>query len=142
MIPDTRKSILWINSRYGFIFGLLWYFIGKCNRYYYKKGQLFYYKMRQKFITKCVRLFNTKWSSFITNCESNLKIHRFCYKIQQLLQILTFIRKCIGTWTRYEAITTSNSQNLISLCSLSLGPSSLKGRCTSVALHGQKLQKP
>ena len=51
-------------------------------------GQLFNYKMRRKFIIKCIRLFITKFNSFvaklitkcvdfITNCDSYHKMRRY-----------------------------------------------------------------
>ena len=57
--------------------------------------QLFYYKMRKKFITKCIRVFITKFNSFITKCDIITKRNNFItkcdsyYKMQGLLKIAT-----------------------------------------------------
>ena len=69
MMLDTRKPNFGIYGR-GFIFGSLWHFITKCERYHCKMRQLFYYKMRQKCITECIRLFITKCNSFMTKFDN------------------------------------------------------------------------
>ena len=57
--------------------------------------QLVYRKMRQMLITKC--------DKFITNCSSYCKMRWFYYKIQQFLQIATFITNCVGRiWDKKE----------------------------------------
>ena len=63
MALDTKKTFR-VNSGYGFIFRLLWHFITKRDRYYYKTWQLFHWKMRQKFIPKCVSFFYHKMRQF------------------------------------------------------------------------------
>ena len=60
--------ILGVNRGYGFIFGSLWHFITKFDRYY-KMRQLFYGKMWQKFITKFASFFITKYDCYITKCD-------------------------------------------------------------------------
>ena len=75
---SKNRYFFWrANSGYGFIFGSLWHFVTKCDRYYFK--------MRQKFLTKCVRYFITKSDSSITKYDSYKK--GSCYKMQRLLQI-------------------------------------------------------
>ena len=62
-----RSLMLGVKSGYSFIFDLLWHFVTKCDRYYYKMRQPFYHKMRQKFIKKCVRFFIDKMRQLLQN---------------------------------------------------------------------------
>ena len=59
--------------------------------------QLFYYKMRKKFITKCIRVFITKFNSFITKCDIYYKTQQFYYKMRQLLQNARSSKNCDST---------------------------------------------
>ena len=52
-----------INNDYVFIFGLLWHFITKCDRYYYKIPHLFYYKMQHLYYEMQQLLQNSKCAS-------------------------------------------------------------------------------
>ena len=71
--------ILTVNSVY-FVFGLLLYFIIKCDRYYYRMWQLVYHKMRQMLIYK-MRPFYYKLSQSLQNALI-------------LLQIVTVLANC------------------------------------------------
>ena len=59
--------------------------------------QLFYYKLRQSSSqnASCFLLENV---AILLVCDSFYKMRRFCYKTQQLLQIATFITKCVGVF--------------------------------------------
>ena len=87
-------ALAWYYAR-GFIFGSLWQFITKCDRYYYKIRQLFYYKMRHVFYQK-MRQFYHKMrqllqittillqnATFITNCDSAVSFKSFDFKSKQ-----------------------------------------------------------
>ena len=83
-----------------FIFdSLIWQFITKYDRCYYKMRQLSYYKMRQKFITICVRFLLQKATvllqnaTIITNCDST--VGDLWWKKKYLSNTCTSM-KCLG----------------------------------------------
>ena len=90
MVIHTKRSFLGVNSGYRLIFGSLWHFITKCDRYHYKMQQLYYYKMRQNFVTKCIRFFISK--------SDSSQIRQLLQNASILLQNATFITKgVVGT---------------------------------------------
>ena len=54
--------------------------------------------MGDKSVTNCVRLFIIKYDCFIKNYDSYYKMRLFSCKMRQLLQIASFITKCVGTY--------------------------------------------
>ena len=88
--------ILGVNSGYCFIFGLLWHFITKCDRYYFKTRELSYYKLPKNVLQNAPGFFLqsatilaqsatviTNSFDFFTKCDRCYKIWRFNYKMHQ-----------------------------------------------------------
>ena len=75
MVLDTRKSILWVNSGFGFIFCSLWYF------------------------TKCDSYFITKWDKRLTQNASGCLLQNATV----LLQIATVITKAVDFITKCDS---------------------------------------
>ena len=71
---QTQENlILRINSSFDFIFGSLWYFITKCDSYFFTKfDKCLLQNVSGFFITKC--------NSFMTIYYNCYKMHRFYYK--------------------------------------------------------------
>ena len=88
-----------------FIFGLLWTFITKWNKYCYKMRQLFHHKMQQKFITKCSRF-------FIIKRDNYYKMRLFYYKMRRTLQNVSVHCKTKGNWYLVASIFLFIYQNI------------------------------
>ena len=80
----------------------------KCGRHYYKWDNYFITKCDKSLLqnaSSCllqnIKLFIKKCKSFITNYNSPYKMHRFCYKMQQLLQI-AILKKYFGTDIQFQ----------------------------------------